>query len=657
MLNAAVARNEVANQLVRMSAIVNSSPQCIMYAQTRKTFQYVNQSTADLTGYSIEELKEGGLGLLVSKDVFERVASEILPRAEKEGSYSFELPIHCKDGQQRIMAGSVFGIGLSDDGFALIASDMTERRRLEQDLLAAKEQAEQSSLAKSDFLSRMSHEMRTPMNAIIGMTHIAKGTQDAAKKEYCLDKIDNASTHLLGVINDILDMSKIEAGKFEISEAEFNFEKMLIRVINVMNFRIEEKKQNFTIHMDKDLPASVVSDEQRLAQVVTNLLSNAVKFTPAEGSIVLSVQKLNAQGNQCTLRFSAQDTGIGISKEQQSKLFTSFEQADGGIARRFGGTGLGLAISKNIVTLLGGKIWIESELGQGASFIFEIPVTMGNAPQYQLLRPEINWGMLRVLAVDDSSDVREYFTSFASAAGFGCETAASGKEAMEILEANRESPFNIIFVDWAMPGMDGIELTREIKQRYGSNTVVIMISATEWETIAQAAKTSGVDAFLPKPLFSSQIIDCINNCLGIKQQSAQTSKGNSFKGRFAGRHVLLAEDMEINREIVLALLEETGLTFSCAENGVQAVEMFRQNPAAYDIIFMDIHMPEMDGYEATEQIRALPTPKAKTIPIIAMTANVFREDIEKCLAAGMNSHVGKPIDFDEVMERLAKYSP
>jgi signal transduction histidine kinase/CheY-like chemotaxis protein len=392
--------------------------------------------------------------------------------------------------------------------------------------------AEAASQAKSDFLSNMSHEMRTPMNAIIGMTAIAKTASDLNKKDECLGKIEAASSHLLGVINDILDMSKIEANKLELNLSEFNFENMVNTIVNIISFRVEEKHQNFSVSIDSRIPLRIIGDDQRLSQAISNLLSNAIKFTPEYGSVKLEASLLNVEDGFSTIQIKVADTGIGINEEQQARLFSSFQQAESSTSRKFGGTGLGLAISKRIVEMMGGRIGVESTPGKGTVFFFTI----------------------RVKAVEEQ------------------KPPAAGS-----VQADAET---------------------------------------------------------------------------------DTAEGGALPdGAFRGYRVLLAEDVEINREIVISLLEPTLLTIDCAENGVEAVELYQKDPGSWDMIFMDVQMPEMDGYETTRRIRALDTPKAKTVPIVAMTANVFREDIEKCLAAGMNDHVGKPIDLGEVLDKLRKYLP
>ena len=540
-----------------------------------------------------------------------------------------------------------------NNGFLIDFFDFTDLKLMEIKLKEALLEATAASKAKSEFLANMSHEIRTPMNAIIGMTTIGLTAVDADRKDYCLSRIDDASKHLLGIINDILDMSKIESGKFELSVTEFNFEKMLQRVVNVFSFRVDEKRQRFTVYIDRAIPKNLIGDDLRLAQVITNLLGNAVKFTPEEGSVSINTYFLGKENDICTIKVSVTDTGIGISPEQQARLFQSFTQAETHTSRKYGGTGLGLTISKNIILKMDGEIWVESGLGKGSTFSFIVNVKCGEEKPASDTRKS-DLGKLRVMAVDDDAYILKDFKGIMEKLGIHCDTAQNAVEALALIE---RSAYSIYFVDWKMPDMNGTDLARYIKEKLseGENSLVIMVSFSESTEIEEEARIAGVDKFLQKPLFPSTVMEIVEEYLEQKIEEEELEEEIAdTDGIFEGRHILLAEDVEINREIVVALLENTRIDIDSAENGIEAVNMFSSAPDKYELIFMDLQMPEMDGYEATRKIRELALNEAKTIPIIAMTANVFKEDIESCYQAGMNGHVGKPLNIGEVIRVLRK---
>ena len=530
--------------------------------------------------------------------------------------------------------------------------DVTEAKNILLDSERQRIQAEAANKAKSNFLSTMSHEIRTPMNAIIGMTVIGKLTNDIQKKDDALNKIDGASKHLLGIINDVLDMSKIEADKFDLSPVSFDFEKMLEKIADVINLRIDERRQKFYVHIDNDIPKTLFGDDQRLSQVITNLLSNAAKFTPEEGTVHLDSRLLSEDNGMCRIQISVEDTGIGITDEQKKRLFHSFEQAEATTTRKYGGTGLGLAIAKRIVELMDGTIWVESEPGHGSKFIFTFIMKRDIESSKHMLDKDVNWQNIRIFVVDDEPEIREFFVLVAENLGISCTVTSSGEQASDMLL--NDDNYDIYFIDWKLPGMDGIEFARHVREKTTHNSIVTIFSAVDWSVIEDEAKEAGVDKFLSKPLFESMVVDIINSYIHTEMiENADNEPAST--GDFTGFTILLADDVEINREIVISLLESTGLSIDCAENGKQAVQMYQAAPDKYSMIFMDIQMPEMDGYDATRLIRASDTARARIVPIIAMTANVFREDIEKSIASGMNGHIGKPIDINEVMKELKQY--
>ena len=532
---------------------------------------------------------------------------------------------------------------------AVIASEFIKKPF--QQIARLKEIAEAHSRAKSDFLASMSHEIRTPMNAIIGMTTVGKAAETLERAQHCLGKVKEASQHLLGVINDILDMSKIEAGKFGISPVEFSFEKMLHRVLSVIKYRADEKQQNIVVHVDPCIPGFLFGDDQRLAQVITNLMGNAVKFTPVSGTISLDARLNSLVDDNAELLITVTDTGIGITDEQKLTIFDSFQQAESGTTRKFGGTGLGLSISKGIVEMMGGQIWVDSALNEGSTFSFTVSMQKSQKSYAPLQMGKDLLQNIRILIADNDKIVLEYFDEVMRTFGIHHDTAISGAKTLELVR--EKGKYDIYLLDWKMPGMNGVELAIELKKDDDKANIVI-ITADEIQKFEEEAKKAGITKFLTKPIFPTDIIDVISAHLGAEIDYDDTTQKDT-RGIFKGYRILLAEDVEINREIVQAFLEPTLLEIDFAVNGKEAVHMFSEAPNRYSMIFMDIQMPEMDGYEASRHIRKLDAPCAKTMPIIAMTANVFKEDIEKCLAAGMNKHIGKPLNFDELMETLENH--
>jgi signal transduction histidine kinase/CheY-like chemotaxis protein len=532
------------------------------------------------------------------------------------------------------------------------------REKNKEELRQAKSKAEDSAYAKSNFLANMSHEIRTPMNAILGMNEIARGSQDLDRIKYCMDRVNESAMHLLHIINDVLDMSKIEAGKLELSITDFTVEYMVKNVISLILLRAGEKKQHFNIKIDADVPSAIVTDCQRLSQVLINLLTNAVKFTPEGGNISLFIHNYTesneAHPDSCVLGFEVIDTGIGISKEAKDNLFQSFQQADNSISRRFGGTGLGLAISQNIVELMNGTIQVDSTPGEGSRFYFTIEVPVGSATCKVELDSDVDWQQIAMLVVDDDPTILDYFKEITGKYNLRCDTAISGPGALQLLRQN-PSLYQVIFIDWRMPGMDGMELIDRIRAEFSDTITIIMISALEWNRIEQEAAMKGVSYFLSKPILPSRIWECLNKCFAVYENRQPEAESRREAISFTGKSMLLAEDIEINREIILTMLEDSGLAIDCAVNGQEAVDMFHQNPDKYDMIMMDIQMPVMDGYIAARLIRADGAPRAATVPIVAMTANVFKEDIERCHEAGMNDHLGKPVNQKEVMDKLKEY--
>ena len=553
---------------------------------------------------------------------------------------------HAEDRDDNII--HAVGVGFTD-----IDSEMREAMAHSRALSDALAAAEQASKAKTSFLSSMSHEIRTPMNAIIGLNAIALNAPELSDKTRDqLEKIGSSANHLLSLINDILDMSRIESGKTVLKNEDFSFSKLLEQINNIFGAQCAEKGLNYNCRIIGSVDARYIGDSVKLRQVLINILGNAVKFTPEGGSVELAIERTAHFDSRSALRFTISDTGIGMSPEYLPKLFDTFSQEDSSATNKFGSSGLGMAITKNIVEMMNGKIEVKSEKGRGTEFTVTVTLMDSAYPESDTEDNDINLGELSVLVIDDDPVACEHARLVLGKAGIACETVLSGREAIEMvrLRLARQKPFDLLLIDLKMPEMDGVETAREIRRIVGHETAIIIITAYKWDDVLEEAGSAGVDSFISKPLFADNVIEEFRNSYR-KKNFAGIKAGH--KAELKGRNILLAEDVPINAEIVKMVLAMREINVDHAENGKAALERFRTSEVGhYDAVLMDVRMPEMDGLEATSRIRALERADAKTIPIIAMTANAFDEDVQRSLQAGMNAHLSKPIDNNILFETL-----
>ena len=542
----------------------------------------------------------------------------------------------------------VHAIGL---GFTDIDAEMRETLAQQQALSDALAAAEQANKAKTAFLSSISHEIRTPMNVIIGLDNIALNDPALAPstKEY-LEKIGASAEHLLQLINDILDVSRIESGRMTVNNEEFSFSKLLETINTMFSGQCSEKGIEYHCRINGHVDNYYVGDNMKLRQILINILGNAVKFTPSGGSVQLTVEKTAQFDDNATLQFIIEDSGIGMSEEFLPYIFDTFSQENGSMTNKYGSSGLGMAITKNMVEMLNGNIQVESQKGVGSRFT--VAVTLFNSSRSGDSEDfEITPGKIRALIVDDDPIACEHAKLVLETAGIASDAVPCGEEAVKAVEIHRarSEPYNLILIDWQMPGMDGVETTRHIRSCVGDKAAIIILTAYKWDDIIDDARQAGVDTIIAKPLFAANVLDEFTAAMKRRSTLHKPKK----KAELNGRRVLIAEDMMINAEIIKSVLQMRGMLSEHAENGKIAVDMFAAQPEGYyDAVLMDMRMPEIDGLEATRQIRRLDRPDAKRIPIIALTANAFDEDVQRSLQAGLNAHLTKPIQPDSLFEAL-----
>ena len=610
--------------------------------------RYANEAVA-------ESYREGFLQFIEPDNIRSGLENKLILTyrylTERNGREAYEMlrvagVRHAEDREDHIV--HAIGVGFTD-----IDSEMREAMSQSQALSDALAAAEQASKAKTSFLSSMSHEIRTPMNAIIGLNAIALNDPDISEKTRDhLEKIGGSANHLLSLINDILDMSRIESGRLVLKNEDFSFSKLLEQINTMFSAQCADNKLSYSCHVIGSVDAHYIGDNMKLRQVLINILGNAVKFTPEGGSIELTVERTAQFDKKSTLRFTVSDTGIGMSKEYLPKLFDTFSQEDSSSTNKYGSSGLGMAITKNIVEMMNGRIEVQSEKGRGTTFTVTVTLMDSARSEDSADGEDIPIKDMSVLVTDDDPVACEHAKLVLEKAGIHCETVLSGREAVELVRVRqaRNKPFDLILVDLKMPEMDGVETSAEIRRIVGHDSAIIIITAYKWDDVLEEAEKAGVDSFIAKPLFADNVIDEYKSAYRRKNLSEIRSR---HKADLKGRHILLAEDVEINAEIMKMVLSMREMTVDHAENGRIALEKFAASAeGCYDAVLMDIRMPEMDGLEAAARIRALDRPDAKTVPIIAMTANAFDEDVQRSLQAGMNAHLSKPIDNEALYDTL-----
>ena len=656
-------KNKLDKQGKQQAAMLRSLPGGIarLDARDERTILWYGSEFLSIIGYTEEQFKEElqSQCLYVHPEDMEQAEAAMHEAKETGRSSIMQGRIVTRSGKIRhlTITFSYMDGKDSEDGIpsyyslGIDVTETVERQRLQQQALEdACRVAKHANQGKTEFLSRMSHDIRTPMNAIVGMTAIAGAhIEDTQKVRDCLKKINTSSKHLLNLINEVLDMSKIESGKLTLTLEAISLKEVVEGVVGIIQPQIKTKKQNFDVHIENITVENVYCDSVRLNQVLLNLLSNATKYTPEGGSIQLSLfEEASPRGeNFVRTHLKVKDNGICMSPEFLQRIYESYSRADEARIHKTEGAGLGMAITKYIVDAMGGTIDIQSELNKGTEFHITIDLEKAALLEADMVLPP--WNML----VDDAVLCQTAVSALKSI-GVNAESTLSGESAMKrIVQRHRQhNDYQIILLDWKLPDMDGLQIAREIRRSFGSEIPILLISAYDWTEFEEEAREAGISGFISKPLFKSTLFYGLRQYMGLE---ATHQPASSHGAGLSGSRVLLAEDNELNWEIASELLSDLGVELEWAEDGQICLDKFRESPEGYYIL-MDLRMPHMTGYEAAQAIRGLNRADSASVPIIAMTADAFAEDIQRCLECGMNAHIAKPIDVAELTRLLKKHS-
>jgi PAS domain S-box-containing protein len=665
-------------KLRTLSSAIDQSPASVVITDLDARIQYVNPKFTDVTGYSASEAIGENPRILKSGQTAQEVYLQLWDKMRNGEPWHGELINKRKNGEifwEDVHIAPVKSSTGAVSHYVAVKTDITERMQaalelerhrnhLEElvltrtaELAQARDAADAANRAKSDFLANMSHEIRTPMNAIIGMSYLVLKTEMTSRQRDYIRKVQGSSRHLLGIIDDILDFSKIEAGKLTIENAEFELEKVLANVADLIGEKTSAKGLELVFHIDTDVPSHLRGDSLRLGQILINYSNNAVKFTEhGEVSIVISLQEQSER--DVLLRCTVRDTGIGMTPEQMGRLFQSFSQADSSTTRKFGGTGLGLVIAKKLAELMGGEVGVDSEAGKGSTFWFTARLGKGDGQQQQRALAE-NLRGKRVLVVDDSANARQVLRDMLSNMSFKVDLAESGEAAIvAVAHADEEgAPYDIVFLDWQMPGLNGVETAKLLRKRKSSHLpLMIMVTAYGREDVIKDAEIAGIEEVLIKPVSASMLFEGVVRILSgapERLRSISDEPSGSFiqLATIRGARILLVEDNDLNQEVALELLRDAGFVVDLAEDGQVALDKLAAGD--YDIVLMDMLMPVMDGVTATQTLRL--DARWQTLPVVAMTANAMLADRERCLGAGMNDHIAKPIEPEDLWKMLLKW--